>query len=49
MFDISKLTLFKWEKKGLLKNIKRDWRNWRIYSQVNVTEIKRIMGSRRKE
>ncbi|MBI1821922.1 MAG: MerR family transcriptional regulator [Nitrospirae bacterium] len=44
MFDISKSTLFRWEKEGLISNIGRDWRNWRIYSQQNLVEIKRMIG-----
>lgn len=48
MFDISKSTLFRWEKEGLISNIGRDWRNWRIYSQNNLNEIKRIIGNMKK-
>jgi hypothetical protein len=44
MFDISKTTLFRWEKEGLISTLGRDWRNWRIYSQENLTQIKKIMG-----
>jgi DNA-binding transcriptional MerR regulator len=44
MFDISKSTLFRWEKEGLISNIGRDWRNWRIYSQDNLGEIKKNIG-----
>jgi len=32
IFDISKATLFRWEKEGLISNVGRDWRNWRLYS-----------------
>ena len=48
MFDISKSTLFRWEKEGLISNIGRDWRNWRIYSQTNLNEIRKIIGSLKK-
>ena len=44
MFDISKSTLFRWEKEGVISNIGRDWRNWRTYSQQNLNEIKKIIG-----
>ncbi|MHB8483934.1 MAG: MerR family transcriptional regulator [Nitrospiria bacterium] len=44
MFDISKSTLFRWEKEGLISNIGRDWRNWRVYNQANLYEIKKIIG-----
>jgi DNA-binding transcriptional MerR regulator len=48
MFDISKSTLFRWEKEGLISNIGRDWRNWRVYSQTNLNEIKKIIGNMKK-
>ena len=43
MFDISKSTLFRWEKEGLISNIGRDWRNWRVFNQNNLGEIKKII------
>ncbi|MBI3994582.1 MAG: MerR family transcriptional regulator [Nitrospirae bacterium] len=46
IFDISKATLFRWEKEGLISNVGRDWRNWRLYSEQNMKEIRRIMHSR---
>lgn len=45
-FDISKATLYKWEREGLITNVGRDWRNWRIYTVKNITEIKKIIKSR---
>lgn len=48
LFDISKATLFRWENEGLISNIGRDWRNWRIYSKDNVEEIKQIILSKEK-
>ena len=46
LFDISKATLFRWESEGLISNVGRDWRNWRLYSEENVKEIKKIIYSR---
>jgi len=46
LFDISKATLFRWEKEGLISNVGRDWRNWRLYSEHNMKEIRKIMHSR---
>lgn len=46
VFDISKATLFRWEKEGLISNVGRDWRNWRLYSEQNMKEIRKIMQSR---
>ena len=48
IFDISKATLFRWESDGLISNVSRDWRNWRIYSDENIAEIKNIMRSKEK-
>jgi adenine-specific DNA-methyltransferase len=46
LFDISKATLFRWESYGLISNIKRDWRNWRMYSEENIEEIKKIIEAK---
>ena len=49
LFDISKATLFRWEMEGMISNVGRDWRNWRIYSPQNIKEIKKIIASREKK
>jgi len=46
LFDISKATLFRWEREGLISSVGRDWRNWRLYSEKNLQEIKSIMRGR---
>ena len=46
LFDISKATLFRWEREGLITNVGRDWRNWRLYNEKNMQEIKSIMRGR---
>ncbi len=46
-FDISKATLFRWEREGLLTGVGRDWRNWRLYSEQNIREIRKLITSRR--
>jgi len=46
LFDISKATLFRWEDQGLISNVGRDWRNWRLYSTQNIKEIKKIIVSK---
>lgn len=48
IFDISKATLFKWENEGLISNISRDWRNWRIYTEENIEEIKKVIKFKEK-
>lgn len=45
-FDISKATLFRWEREGLITRVRRDWRNWRLYSDDNIRQIKKIMNKR---
>ena len=47
-FDISKATLFRWESEGMISNVSRDWRNWRLYSEENIKEIKNIIKSKGK-
>jgi len=42
-FEISKATLFRWEKEGRITDVWRDWRNWRLYSEQNVKEIRKTM------
>jgi len=46
LFDISKATLFRWEREGLISTPPRDWRNWRLYTTTNLEEIKRIIKRR---
>jgi len=45
-FDISRATLFRWETEGLLSNVERDWRGWRIYTEGNLKQIEKIMRSK---
>ncbi|MDR4479535.1 MAG: MerR family transcriptional regulator [Nitrospira sp.] len=49
MFDISRATLFRWEREGLITGPPRDWRNWRLYTVENVEQIRQVMGGGRKE
>ena len=46
LFDISKATLYRWEREGLISTPPRDWRNWRLYTTTNLEEIKRIIRRR---
>lgn len=45
-FDISKATLYRWEREGLISMPSRDWRNWRLYSEANIEEIKHLIRRR---
>ncbi len=46
MFDVSKATLFRWEREGLISGPPRDWRNWRVYTPDNIKEIRQIIHAR---
>jgi len=46
LFDISRATLFRWEDEGLISDVGRDWRNWRLYTDRNIKEIKKIITNR---
>jgi DNA-binding transcriptional MerR regulator len=46
LFDISKATLFRWEREGVITGPPRDWRNWRLYTRKNVDEIKKVIRAR---
>jgi DNA-binding transcriptional MerR regulator len=47
LFDISKATLFRWEREGVIAGPPRDWRNWRLYTKKNVEEIKKVIRARK--
>jgi len=47
MFDISRATLFRWEREGLITGPPRDWRNWRLYTADNVEQIRQVMHGRK--
>jgi len=40
MIGISSKTLARWEKMGKIRKPKRDWRGWRVYEEVDVSQIK---------
>jgi DNA-binding transcriptional MerR regulator len=47
LFDISKATLFRWERDGVITQPARDWRNWRLYTRKNVDEIAKVIRARK--
>ena len=47
LFDISKATLFRWEREGVITQPARDWRNWRLYTRKNVDEIEKVIRDRK--
>ncbi|MBX3326209.1 MAG: MerR family transcriptional regulator [Nitrospira sp.] len=48
LFDISKATLFRWEREGVIARPARDWRNWRLYTRKNVDEIEKVICGRKR-
>jgi len=46
LYDVSRATLFRWEREGLITEPPRDWRNWRTYTGTNIKEIQRLIKSR---
>ena len=38
-YDLSRQTLYRWIKQGLITEPKRDWRNWRVWTNENIIEI----------
>lgn len=47
LLDISKATLFRWERTGVIAGPPRDWRNWRRYTRKNMEEIKKVIRVRK--
>jgi DNA-binding transcriptional MerR regulator len=47
LFDISKATLFRWERDGVIAGPPRDWRNWRLYTRKNMDEIQKVIRARK--
>jgi len=37
---ITPKTITRWEKAGKIKQAKRDWRGWRVYSEEELSEMK---------
>ena len=48
IFDVTKKTLFKWEDEKKISEVDRDWRQWRIYSEDNLKEIKKVIDEKKK-
>lgn len=46
LFNVSRATLFRWEREGLISGPPRDWRNWRIYTTQNIKEITAIIQTK---
>ena len=46
LFNVSRATLFRWEREGLISGPPRDWRNWRIYTVQNIKEITQIIQTK---
>lgn len=44
MLGISKQTLIRWEKEERIPPIKRDYLNYRAYTEQDIENIRKIMG-----
>ncbi len=47
--NVSKKTLFKWEKMGIIPSVDRDWRNWRLYTEENLQHLAHFIEKKRME
>ena len=47
--DISKNTLFRWEKDKKTPKPKRDWKGYRLYSEQDIEEIKKVIAEKSKQ
>lgn len=47
--NISKKTLFKWEAERLFPAIERDWHNWRVYSEEDIQNIRKVKEEKARE
>ena len=47
LFNVSRATLFRWEREGLISGPPRDWRNWRTYTAQNIKEVTEIIHTRK--
>lgn len=43
LLDISKRTLQNWEKSGMIPKVPRDWRGYRIFTEKDVEDIRRVI------
>ncbi|HDS73935.1 MAG TPA: MerR family transcriptional regulator [Firmicutes bacterium] len=43
LLDISKRTLQNWEKSGVIPRAPRDWRGYRIFTEQDVEDIRRVI------
>ncbi|MFC1557323.1 MerR family transcriptional regulator, partial [candidate division KSB1 bacterium] len=48
-FDVTKNTLFKWEKDGKIRKVTKDWRGWRVYKDKNIEEVRRVILEKQKQ
>ncbi len=49
LFDVTKTTLFKWEKEGKLNQVEKDWRGWRVFSDDNIKNVRKIILEKKRK
>ncbi len=45
--EISKKTLYNWEKNGLIQPAIRDWRNWRLFTEEDIINLARFIEAKK--
>lgn len=49
LLEISKKTLYSLEAQGLIPDVPRDWRDWRLYDDSHLKAIQKYQASKRKK
>lgn len=47
-FDVTKNTLFEWEREGKISKIPKDWRGWRMYNESHLKQVKKVIENKKK-
>jgi excisionase family DNA binding protein len=42
---ISKSTLLRWIRQGVFKDVRRDRNNWRVFTQKDVLQLRKVVSS----
>ena len=45
MIGVVPRTIIRWENSGKVKKSKRDWRGWRVYTEVELEELREFHDS----
>lgn len=42
LVGVSKNTLLRWISEGRLRDVQRDWRNWRVWSEADIARAREL-------